>query len=434
MKHKFILSLMAVSMMLLGTQPLTVHAAQIQEEIIQTEQVSGDGYEIVEHYDTVRSLETSGVLNVTTLCPEGFGLNTYVMLMDEAGNTYRISLSAENDYWGQIYLAPGDYQVTEVSVFHDYKQEYPFVITERYITLAENENKTLIFAMKEYEQLKQEIVEKTSEKLMAKDNQEIVFSDAQFYDTGLDGVTMQGTGILFYEVEHLGTSKGTMEVCGHATGDYEIVVKIVKTGVLGEAVFQISLDGGNSFVGQDIVSESSRIGDAGVTLYFKTEQDTVEFMQGDEYHVSVPETFTVVASKAGAANLIVTGHPLEEHDFTVTVLSSGGLGKSRFTVESTKGPAIRVTDVVPESGIYELEDDITLVFSDSTAYERGLVFTVTIESNDKTFDYTPVYVLLGIAVSGAAAAFSIMGSRREKDSEYRIRQYKWQKEEQEYDR
>ena len=103
-------------------------------------------------------------------------------------------------------------------------------------------------------------------------------------------------------------------------------------------------------------------------------------------------------------------------------------------MESSKCPEIRVTDVVPESGIYELEDDITLLFSDSASYERGLVFTVTMESNDKTFNYTPVYVLLGIAVSGAAAAFSVLGSRKEKDSEYRIRQYKWQKEEQEYDR
>ena len=133
MKHKFILCLMAAGMVLLGTQTLEIHAAEIPKKIMQTEQVTGDGYEIVEHYDTVRSSEVSGVLNVTTLCPEGFGLNTYVMLMDEAGNTYRISLSAENDYWGQIYLAPGTYQVTEVSVFDDYKQEYPFIITEREI-------------------------------------------------------------------------------------------------------------------------------------------------------------------------------------------------------------------------------------------------------------------------------------------------------------
>lgn len=434
MKHKSVLCLMAISMVLVGIQPMAAHATELQEGQVQSVQEIGDGYEIVESYDTVKSEETSCFLSVKTICPDGFGLNTYVMLVDEAGNAYRIRISVENDYMGQIYLAPGDYQITEVSVFDDYKQEYPFVITEREFTLSENENKTISFVMRDYEKLEKEIAEKAAEATETDNRQEVTFSDVQFYKTGLEGVTMQGTGVLFYEVTHKGSGVGTMEASGYASGDYDVVVRIVKSGVLGEAVFQISLDGGNSFIGQDIVSESSKIGNAGLTLYFKTAQDTVEFIQGDEYRVKVPETFPVVASKASTANLVVTGHPLEEHDFTVTVLSSGGLGKSRFTVESTKGPVIRVTDVVPESGIYELEDDISLVFSDSTAYERGLVFTVTLESNDKIFDYTPVYVLSGMAVFGVAAAFSVMGSRKERESEYRIRQYKWQKEEQEYDR
>ena len=129
----------------------------------------------------------------------------------------------------------------------------------------------------------------------------------------------------------------------------------------------------------------------------------------------------MIASKASTANLIVTGHPLEAHDFIVIILSSGGLGKSRFTVESTKGTEISVTDVIPENGTYELEDDMTLIFSDSTAYERGLTYSVTVESNDDTVNYTPLYVLLGVVVTGGAAALSVMGSRKEKDSEYRIR-------------
>ena len=223
-----------------------------------------------------------------------------------------------------------------------------------------------------------------------------------------------------------------MKVSGHAAGDYDVVVRIVKSGVMGEAVFQISLDGGKTFIGQDVVAESSKIGDAGMTLYFETEQDTVEFIKGDEYHVHVPETFPVAASKTGTANLIVTGHPLEEHDFVVTVLSSGGLGKARFTVNSTKGDMLQVTDVIPEDGLYELADDMVLVFSDSTAYERGLTYNVVVKSNEDEVNYTPLYVLLGIAATGAAVGISMMGSKKEKDSEYRMRRYQWQKPEQEY--
>lgn len=433
MKRKEIFCLMALCSLLSGIQPIAAQAAEIQEEQTQTEQVMGDGYEIVENHDTAKSPETSCFLSVETICPERFGLNTYVMLMDEQGNTYRVSISAENDYVGQIYLAPGKYQVTEVSVFDDYKQEYPFIITESEFTLSENQNKAISFTMRDYEKTAGEIAEKAENTKIEINTQNVIISDTQLYETGLDGVSMQGTGTLFYEVEHTGTGAESMEVSGYATGDYDVVVKIVKSGVMGEAVFQISLDGGNSYIGQDIVAEASVIGDAGLTLYFKTEQDTMEFVEGDEYHVKVPESFSVVESKASTANLIVTGHPMEEHDFVVTILSSGGLGKSRFTVESTKGTEIRVTDVIPENGTYELEDGMTLIFSDSTAYERGLTYSVTVESNDDTVNYTPLYVLLGVVATGGAAALSVMGSRREKNSDYRIRKYQWRKEEKEYE-
>ena len=129
MKRKQIICLLAVCTMLSGVYPMEAKAAEINEQQTQTEGLAGDGYEIVENHDTAKSAETSCFLSVETICPEGFGLNTYVMLMDEQGNSYRISISAENWYVGQIYLAPGTYQVTEVSVFDDYKQEYPFIIT-----------------------------------------------------------------------------------------------------------------------------------------------------------------------------------------------------------------------------------------------------------------------------------------------------------------
>ena len=434
MKYKQIICLMAICTVLSSLHPIKTQAAQMNSEQTQTEPEMGDGYEIVENYNTAKTADTSCFLTVETICPKGFGLNTYVILMDEQGNTYRISISSENGYVGQIYLAPSTYQVTEVSVFDDYKQEYPFIITEQEFSLAENENKTISFMMRDYAKIEKEIADRTGSTQKENTNQDVVFSDSQLYETGLEGVLMQGTGTLYYTVEHQGSGAGTMEVSGHATGNYDVVVKIVKGGVLGEAVFQISLDGGNTFIGQDVVSDISKIGDAGIILYFKTEQDTVEFVQGDEYHVKVPETFSTIASKATTANLIVTGHPLEEHEFMVTILSSGGLGNSRFTVESTKGTTINVTDVIPANGIYELEDDITLMFSDSMAYERGLAYSVTIDSNDDSINYTPIYILLGILVTGGTVAISAMGSKKESDKEYCIRKYQWRKDEQEYDK
>ena len=370
-------------------------------------------------------------MSVETICPEGFGLNTYVMLLDDEGKVYRVSISAENGYVGYIYLAPGQYQVTEVSVFNDYKQEYPFRVTEREFSVSENENLSLSFKMKDYDQIQAEIVNRTAAEASGLEG--TVLSDEMFYETGLPNVTMQGSGVLYYDVEHRGSGLGVMECVGNATGDYDVVVKIVKSGVIGEAQFQISIDGGNNYIGQDVVADSSKIGDAGLTLYFRTEQDTVEFIEGDAYYLSVPETFPVTASKACGANVIVTGHPMEDHDFTVTILSSGGLGKSRFTVVSTKGKEINITDVLPEDGVYEMEDGLSLVFADSLDYEKGLTYTVTVRSNDDTVNYSPLYVLFGIVVVIGTGLLTVLSGRKEKKGEYYIRRYAWRKDEKDYE-
>lgn len=432
MKRGKLLCLLGVFALCAAMPAMTVNAAENESLTVQAE-TEGDGYEIIENADTAKTEETSCLVSVETLCPDGFGLNTYVMLQDDEGMNYRVSINSENQYSGRIYLAPGHYTVAEVSVFHDYKQEFPFDVTETEFTISENENKTLSYKLTDYARIEAEIAEKTGI-LMEASIPVPVLSDERFYDTGIPGVTMQGMGTLYYTVEHRGTGEGSMEASGYAAGAYTVVVKIVKTGVIGEAVYQISLDGGQTYIGQDIVADTCKIGDEGLTLYFKTEQDTIEFIEGDEYWVTVPETFSVTASKAGSANLIVTGHPLGEHDLIITVLSSGGLGKSRFTVTSTKGSNINITDVIPASGEYMLEDDISLIFSDSDAYEKGLTYTATIRSHDETVNYMPLYILLGLAVSGVAAVLSFLGSKKEKDSEYRIRRYQWRKEEQEYDR
>ena len=59
---------------------------------------------------------------------------------------------------------------------------------------------------------------------------------------------------------------------------------------------------------------------------------------------------------------------------------------------------------------------------------------MAVKSNEDEVNYTSLYVLLGIAATGAAVGVSMMGSKKERDSEYRIRKYQWQKSEQEYNK
>lgn len=438
MRKKELMVVVAVCMSVLALNPFHVMAAETdateaKSETIEAEEPEGDGYEIIEGYDTARSKETPCCVSAETLCPDGFCLNTYVLMTGEDGRSYRISMSAENGYTGQIYLEPGHYYVTEVSVYDDYKQEYPFDITEKEFMVSENENHSLSFRMRDIERIQNENKNEAYNETGVTETDSSLLTDEVFYDTGLSNVTMQGTGFLYYDVGHTGEGLGTMECVGNAAGEYKVVVKIVKTGVIGEAVFQISVDGGISYIGQDIVSESNKLGDYGLTLYFKTEQDTMEFIEGDEYRVSVPETFPVIASKVCGANLIVKGHALNDHDLTVTILSSGGLGKSRFTVESSKGTAVNITDVIPEDGVYELEDDLILVFSDSEEYERGITYTVTVSSNDDTVNYIPLYILLGIVLVIGTVILVVLSGKKDRKSEYHIQKYAWRKDEKYYE-
>lgn len=249
--------------------------------------------------------------------------------------------------------------------------------------------------------------------------------EAVFYETGISGITMDETGEMFYQVFHQGTGKGRMEVSGNATGDYGLVVEIIRPGVVGEAVFSLSLDGGKTFIGQDVVAEHCRIGGTGIVLHFSVEQDNMEFAAGEVYSASLPETFPVAASRVRDANVVVAGHPMGDHELVVTVLSSGGLGEAKFSV--SQGEQRMAADVVPEDGVFEMEDGLRLVFSDGV-YEKGLVYHVTVKSNDTTVNYMPLYILSGGVVVAGGSVLLVLAGRREKPGDYRLRCYERKRE------
>lgn len=254
---------------------------------------------------------------------------------------------------------------------------------------------------------------------------EVVLSDAQYYETGLPGVTMQGTGLLYYEVVRQGSGQGAMEVSGNATGHYRVVVNIVKPGVIGEAEYCISLDGGVSYIGRDVVANKCRIADAGLTLYFSTEQDNMEFALGDTYTVEIPETFPVTASRYGKANIVAAGEPMADHEIAVEILSSGGPGNAKFSVVMGQS---KVADVIPENGIYALEDDMRLIFSASEGYERGQVFSVSVKSNHRETNYIPLIALAAVLIFAGIGGYIMLLSKREKPDDYKLHYYTGRKE------
>lgn len=421
MKNKIICILMSGLLLCLPTG--MVQASQVMDTQAQEELIKGDGYEVTESFETKRSKQTPCCLTVEMVCPKDFGLNSYVILMDDRGKAYRISLGSDNGYTAVIYLAEGHYEVAEASVYEDYKQQYPFEILEKELTLDANVNQTVTCEMNT------EKGEKAA--VQGADEQNADVAEISSFLTGLESVTMKEDGTLYYAISHKGSGSGIMEASGFATGSYDVVVRIIKTGVVQEAEYEISLDGGKNYIGKDVVAETCHIAEAGLTLYFKTDEDSEEFIEGDEYRFHVPETFSVTANRNGEANLIVSGHPLKDHEYQVHILSSGGPGKTRFTVEDSNGTGI--TDVIPENGQYEWEDGLTLSFSSSSTFEKGMEYVITVKSNDKKNSYLPLYILIAVGITGCLTAGAILGGRKEKESGYLLQCYRWRKDEKAYE-
>ena len=89
MKNKIICILMSGLLLCLPTG--MVQASQAMDTQAQEEMKKGDGYEVTESYETKRSKQTPCCLTVEMVCPKDFGLNSYVILMDDQGKACRIS-------------------------------------------------------------------------------------------------------------------------------------------------------------------------------------------------------------------------------------------------------------------------------------------------------------------------------------------------------
>ena len=381
----------------------------------------GDGdFSYVEHSDTKRSEKTNCQITVSTECPEGFGLNTYVVLSDKDGQMYRVSLSEENGYKDHIFLPDGEYSVVEAKVYEDNTGRYPFeqIEGEQTFSIEDGDTAGISFRLADYDKIAKTIVDVEGEK---SDKEEVVSEDK--YPTLLEGVMMSGIGELYYPVEPSGSGIGEMMVSGNAKGDYDLLVTITKAGVIGEARFSLSLDGGESTVGEDVTAEKFLLKDFGLTLYFSTKHDSDELQEGDAFRAAIPENFAVDTARYDDANIMVIGHPEKDHNIEINILSSGGRGEAKFTVSMDGGNTVAYTDTIPYDGIFGIEDDLAIAFSDSDGFEKGRTYASEVKSNAEAVSMVPVYILIGVLIVAILFGYGYLLSKKEKMTDYRLQ--KW---------
>ena len=390
-----------------------------------------DDAKYIEDVDTEASDETPCHVMASLTVQEGFDKEGYIIFQnDKTGDLYRCSLLPINDFTSNIYVPEGHYSVVSVKI-----PAYPTLTFNEGISdsggfTASGQDIQLNYTMDNIENVvRQDDGTYAVEEVETTDNTVI-------YKTPFDGITMDEDGNLYYEVTHEGTI-GTMEVMGFAHGNYDMVIEIIKAGVIGEAQFRISADGGKNWyyqgTVQSVITDKSN---SGLTYGFSTENDTDELQVGDTFRFSTLEIHECAIDGAGLsqARAWIVGHPTSDHELEIGVLSSGGLGLSKLQISDTVKPKTTTyTAEMPESGILDIGDGMQVYFAELAGWTRGVDITATITTyEEKATDYRPLFVLLGVVGGLIVAGFCFLATKRDKSTEYKLMEYEWKQSEDKY--
>lgn len=398
-------------------------------------------------------------LTLSAKVAEGFDEDCYIYLLESEHQTrkIRVDLIPEQDFTKTIYLPAGYYRVIETGAKNadtlTFKETVSAVNlgtdsqTDVEIQIVLNNAKNVMkndLGIWEDKSLNNEAPKNISEKTYGIEN--------------LEGVQADINGVLYYPTSHLGAKKvrlvdkeveivtkegqviteikqeeeiyhedpglGYAFAYGNSITDADIVLEISKGGVVGQAEFKVSYDGGSTFYSRYYTDEAVIDANIGLTYSFYTLNDNDELTEGDQFVFKALESFAVSNSSASEKSRIVcVGHPMEKHELVLTILSSGGRGISRVKIFDNKNNMETKTYLIPEDGIMTLEDNLTIYFENVDGYTKGVQYTISISSHDTTIDYTPLIILGIIVLIIMFAVFFWLLMKKDKRGDYIVHQY-----------
>jgi hypothetical protein len=424
-----ILAVVLVSLLLFGivaSSVITAFAAPEDDETI----ING----LDTHYNHGK---TDCLLRFFAVCPEDFPSSALVVIQnDKTGQKYQLYLAPQRDYQDVMYVPAGQYTVLEMSIPTSTK--FTFVVDTTSITATKNGDISIVYTMKDIDKI---IKTETGQFDYIKDDQEGNQGGGNqlegLYDTPYDYIKMSKDQKLYYSVSYSGNSDVAMRVWGFSKQSYEGVVKIVKSGILGEAEYQISLDGGKTYF-QNVFTANSEIeiSSIGLSFGFVAPNDTDELIEGDTYSFKTLRTFSTNANvEPDKAMLMTVGSPTRSVNYIVTVMSSGVAGVFKIGIKVNEEGAKETVCVIPEDGVLKLQDNVQLVFNPAYEYKKGQTFDISISLGEAApQNYTPLIILGGIVGFGTIVGLVILSAKKDKKTNYIIREYRGYQDESEYDK
>lgn len=446
---KFLLTTLAIALMLFApVSSNSVLASEISDGDIDIPAT------IIDSFKTTYSEETPCQVNCKAIIPDNFGMNCTIEMFrvdtEDDPNDYRVVLYPINDYADRIFLAEGVYAVW-VHIPGDNTGQFPLDFPTE-IELKADEVFLLEAKLTHYDEIAADIAERLGTELKTcvlcgsvldsantctnKDCSSVTANNEVEEQAPIESNTSitdkNPTTVIF---DHAGTSEAIIYATGTQTTEYNIVVEIIKSGAVSEAVYKLSLDGGQTYSEDTVLPLSGVVvlNSTGLALNF---QGTFE--EGDVYTAwfrNLAKDITVINQGDGYATVELL--PTEERAYTYDIMyankylfrleikKDGAPGEAVFVYSLNNGEEYSEEMYIPEDGVYIIGDTgLKIVFNapNNETFKRGDVYYVYLNYPEEQ-SYTSLYILLAVISIAVIVVFVMLLGKKKKDSEYNLQKY-----------
>ena len=249
-----------------------------------------------------------------------------------------------------------------------------------------------------------------------------------------------------YEVTHTGSGISKLGITGEADGEYNLLIKITKSGGLKEGYFQCSTDKGKTWGEERQIPLSGIyiLGSTGLAMEFYSVDD-MGFLVGDTYHCYIPDpTKKIVIKQEIGSNVNITVESASEEvrafdvlenaeaTIRIKIIKEGTIGTAVWRLSTDGGLTWGEEEYAKEELVFSFEKNansqsLIVRFSPEPGTDveflRNDVISIYVERTEKDGTVTALVVLAAIVASiGAGVYFGnkILKSAIPPESDYEL--------------
>ena len=410
------------------TAAVFVYAMEQDEEIAVIEMERDGGEDLDETMPVLYTETEKNEINNSRLIfmakiPDGFGLDVQLTVCQrETGNMYQVVAYFANDYYGYLYVPAGEYEVLSCSVCGDGTEKYPMDQPEGFLLLG-NDSYKVESALKEYDRIEEQI-------RRAKEDRAETGNSGENGKEGKEGEDFRDAELVlpWRRVETEGICVSSVVFDGVSNGEYRIIIEIVKSGSVRDALYHYSLDSGASWSGELHMEKTAvELGNTGLTVLFEHDEEA-EYHVGDRYLLSVEKEHAVTTTNSAPGTIYfhVNGALKEDLNVAIRMYGAGSAKGNAFYYSLDGGKNYSEITLVPDSLLFQIPGtDYQVTFVDMLGdYRENQTFFISEKLPVAEKDYTPILMgLAAVVMILGIFGYSYMKSMMDKDSDYRFQVY-----------